>query len=116
MMDKNILSGILGDKTETAFVIKPFHFSARHTSLLPDSLGVSDPTYHASKKPHPSGSENPQTVYVIDTRISKLEVKSLLACSRRYNPRRPMRLQTRKVVHVKSKDLLDAAFLCALQV
>ena len=30
MVDENILSGLLGDKTETAFVVEPFDFSTGH--------------------------------------------------------------------------------------
>src|SRR5437016_618054 len=35
MVDENILSGFLGDKTETAFVVEPFDFSTGHNLFLP---------------------------------------------------------------------------------
>src|SRR6266704_3728963 len=35
MVDENILSGFLGDKTKTAFVVEPFDFSTGHNLFLP---------------------------------------------------------------------------------
>src|SRR6185295_2759253 len=41
MVDKNILSGFLGDEAKTASVVEPFHFSAGHHAV--PSVSVTRP-------------------------------------------------------------------------